>query len=218
MRTSLAWVVPAVLAVSGALFVGACSSDDSGSVAAQTVVDEAERLVSRRDIRQTAPGSPERAFLMYWSHLQYGAWSVALDYFEPELAAALDESDLVEGFKIQSSYLRSVKPILNSSVRSADQVIVRYRLKGSSTTAPMSLSWRRSGGRWRIHYDSRLDALVQSSVQTRVQNAIDPAASTPAAAALKAGLRAARRQSDYLAARTTAARADIPTRTRRQRR
>jgi hypothetical protein len=198
-RASLARTLAALLAVSGALSFSACSGDDSASVTAESVADEAERLVSREDLRRTSVGSPERAFLTYWSHLQYASWSLALDYFEPELVAVLGEADLVEAFKIQTSYFRSVKPTLHSSVRLGDEVVVRYRLRGAGKAFPMSISWRRSGGRWRIHYDPQLDAMLQSAVQTRVQSEIDPAATTPSRGALKAGLRAARRQSDYLA-------------------
>jgi hypothetical protein len=200
-RAALASVVPALLAMVGALSVGACSSDDSTSVTAQTITHEPERLVSQRDLRKTTVGSPQRAFLSYWSHLQHESWSLALNYFEPELAAALGEADLVEGFKIRSSYFRSVKPILYSSVRLGDEVVVRYRLRGLDTEVPVSISWRRSGGRWRIHYDPQLDAMLQSSVQTRIQNELDPGAATPSREALKAGLRAGRRQSEYLALR-----------------
>jgi hypothetical protein len=156
-------------------------------------------LVSSADISKTAPDSPERAFLRYWSALQYSAWSAALSSFEPALVRSIGPPRLVEALKSGKEYFPTAAPTLRGSVRVGDEVIVRYRVRSpAGALVTNSVSWRRASAGWRIHYDSGLDGLLQSSVQADVQARIDPTAPRPSKQAVQAGLAASHLQSQYL--------------------
>jgi hypothetical protein len=194
-RTSAVILVAVAVTAVGA----GCSGNGTDGVSSESVIAEPEQLISSADLAKTPAGSPERAFLNYWSALQYSGWSAALASFEPALATAIGVPQLVEALKSGAPYFRSVKPTLRGRVRVGEQVIIRYRIKNpAGSVAPSSISWRKTPGGWRIYYDPSLDGLLQASAQAQVQGDIDPTAAQAAKRAVQAGLAASRTQSQYL--------------------
>jgi hypothetical protein len=176
-----------------------CSGNDSGAVGSESIVTPPDHLISSADVSKTPVGSAERAFLRYWSVLQYSAWTAAVSAFEPSLVRFIGAPQLVEALKTGSSYFRTVKPTLRGRVRAGDEVIVRYRVENpAGSVVTSSISWRRTPRGWRIHYDPSLDGLLQASAQAQVQTDTDPTAAQPSKRALQAGLAASRVQSQYL--------------------
>jgi hypothetical protein len=186
-----------------------CAGDDdgdrsssSGSIVATDSGGSApgSQLVDDEDIRQTKRGSARRAFLNFWTALQYQAWSSAVSYYEPGLAEAIGKVRLIEALKAASPLFYRTKPALGLPFRRGDDVVVPYTVVDlSGASVPTSTVWRRLGGQWRIHYHPQLDGFLRSSVQTTVQTRIDPAAREPAKEAVRAGQAASRIQSEYLA-------------------
>jgi hypothetical protein len=156
-------------------------------------------MLRTADLKRATSGSAERSFLNFWSNVQYRAWSAALSQYEPTLATSVGVSNIIEALKTQNSYFQTVKPVLKGTVRVGDEAIVRYAIPDSTGHLfRTSMSWRRSGGTWKIHYDPQLDSMLQTEETARVQNSIDPNAAQPSKKALRAGADAARLQSFYL--------------------
>jgi hypothetical protein len=176
-----------------------CSSGGSELVSSQSIASVESNLVTTADIRRTPPDSAERAFLRFWAYVQYRGWSAALADYEPALVSSVGATNIIEGLKTQSSYFERVKPLLKGTVRLGNQAVVRYIIPDAAgNPMPTSISWRRVGNAWRIHYDPQLDGMLQAAEMARVQMAVDPNAPKPSKAALKAGADAARLQSFYL--------------------
>jgi hypothetical protein len=137
--------------------------------------------------------------LDYWSLLQYHAWSAALGIYEPRLVSSIGALNIVEALKTNASFFPIVKPLIRGESRSKDETVIRYRLPDvHGQVFQTSISWRRIGGKWRIHYDPQLDGMLQTERQATVQNELDPNASTPSPKARQAGAAAASWQSAYL--------------------
>ena len=189
----------AFLALLIAATVAACSGNDSNPVGSKSIVTPPKQLVSPADIGKTAPDSAKRAFLQYWSDLQYSAWSAALSRFEPALVNAIGDAQLVEAFKTRAGYFPTAAPKLRGSRRVGDEIVVRYQVTDpTGRLLVSSVAWRRRSADWRIRYDPQLDGMLQAAAQARVQGQIDPTALQPSTRALQAGLEAARLQSQYL--------------------
>jgi hypothetical protein len=206
---SILWRLAAAALTASLLIVSAaCGRDSSGATTTASIAETEqgppapppqETPVTAADIGKTRPGSAERAFLDYWSALQYSAWSAALAYYEPGLVRAIDPVRIVEALKGQASYFPTTKPKLRGKSRIGPQVVVRYSVTDpSGRPALSSITWKRSGGKWRIHYQPFLDAMLRSAAQSRVQAQIDPNATQPSEQAVRAGAAAAQLQSQYL--------------------
>jgi hypothetical protein len=180
------------------LLVG-CSSGGSEAVSSQSIASLKKHLVTSADIARTAPNSPARAFLQYWANVQYRAWSAALSQYESALATTVGVVNIVEAMKTQSSYFETVKPVVEGTAHTGNEAIVRYQIPDAAGDLfATSMSFRRNGNRWLIHYDPQLDGMLQTAETARVQNAVDPNAPKPSKEAIKAGADAARLQSFYL--------------------
>lgn len=181
---------------SAALFAG-CSN--GGSVSSESIAPPPPELLKTAELKKVPSGSAERAFLDFWSNVQYRAWSAALSQYEPSLATSVGVSNIVEALKTQSSYFQTVRPVLKGTVQVGDEAIVRYAIP--DTTGHLfgtSMSWRRTGDTWKIHYDPQLDGMLQTEETARVQSSINPNSAQPSKQALRAGADAARLQSFYL--------------------
>lgn len=186
-----------LLLVGTAALLAGCSN--GGSVSSESIAPPPPELLKTTELKSAPSGSAERSFLNFWSNVQYRAWSAAVAQYEPSLAASVGVSNIVEALKTQSSYFQTVRPILKGTVRVGDEAIVRYAIPDSTGHLfATSMSWRRSGDTWRIHYDPQLDGMLQTEESARVQSSIDPNAPRPAKQALRAGADAARLQSFYL--------------------
>ena len=202
-----AWHYPSKTALLLVVLVlaGGCSTDDDvgEKVSERSIVERApplsEVLISESDIRQAPRGSVRRAFLEYWLLLQHQALPDVVDRFDPGLAAYVGTEQILEAFKAQAPYFRSVKPTITAARSRGDTATVLYTVKDINGVAtPRSIRWRRVGGDWRVAYDPFLDIAIRDAVQTATQNAIDPGATPPSRRAVRAGYRASRLQGAYL--------------------
>jgi hypothetical protein len=177
--------------------VAGCSSGGSEAVSSQSIATVKEQhLLTTADINRSPAGSPQQAFLKYWSAAQFRAWSAVLSLYEPALVKSVGVVTLVEGLKSHATYFPTVKPVIRGVFRAGDQAIVRYKVPdGAGQLYATSISLRRSGDTWRIHYDPQLDGMLQTGETAKVQSATDPNAPTQSKAALVAGANAGRLQS-----------------------
>lgn len=184
-----AWVV--------ILGISACGSSSS------TEERVPNNLVSRAEVDKQPADSVERAFLEYWSDLQYQSWAEVAAYYDPAFRDAVGTAAIIGGKKINGSSYPQLKP-----------AIVRVRDKGAFTTINYSLvfidgtkelasvTWRKDGGSWQLIYDSRLDAELKQYAENRVeleQNGTLPTdASAASPEAVKAGAVAAQAQARFI--------------------
>jgi hypothetical protein len=189
----------AVALLATTVAVAGCSSGGSEAVDSQSIATLKENLLTTADINRAPTGSPLRAFLQYWSAAQFRAWSALLSMYEPALVNRVSVATLVEGLKSQATYFQTLKPVTQGVVRVGDQAIVRYKIPdGAGQLYATSMSLRRSGDTWRIHYDPQLDSMLQTGETVRVQSATNPNAPKQSKAALVAGANAGQLQSYYL--------------------
>jgi hypothetical protein len=190
------------------LLVAGCAGDDSQATTTASIAEVEQapplgaprlELLTAAEINETRAESPERAFLRYWSALQYSAWNVALAFYEKGLVQTIGPVRLIEALKGQASYFPTTKPQPSGRDHLGGQVIVRYGIADpAGQRIVSSITLRRRGSTWRIHYQPFLDAMLRSAAQTRIQTQVDPNATRLWEQALRAGAEAARLQSDYL--------------------
>jgi hypothetical protein len=199
--------IVAVLAVAASLSAcGAGAGDASTStasdpgqplpLAAEEKRLQEHRLVSSGEFAKTRPGSVQRAFYDYWSALENEEWTIALDYYLPEVQRRLRPDALIAALRVEAQSL-PVKPLIRSSrAARADQTSIRYFLRrADGKLRSTSMIWRARGGRWYILYSSTLDDSYGYAAQQLAQAAAgDPAASQASKQALAAAARASRAQ------------------------
>lgn len=185
--------------------LGGCGSNDAdqGAVVARRSIAEQVGPLPRatltpQRIAREPTGSAREAFLRYWSNLQYGAWAMAVDAYDPPLRRAIGAHTLTEALKAQAALYRTTRPAIDGVRRGGAITTVLFHITDGGQTKTWSSSWRRTGGRWRLIYDPLLDDPLRSSAQAAAQTAINPAAQQPAPRAVQAGYRASQLQSRYV--------------------
>jgi len=204
-RTILFYALAGILLLVGPT---GCAGDSSNNVAAESIVASPLDLIDQKDFAKTKVGSPERAFLRYWSALQHSAWSEALAFYNPRLLDAIGITPFVGALSFEVAYFRAVKPKITEGRRVGGEYrrvggeyIIHYLVPekvGSRRVSPQSIAWRRIGGAWRIYYQASLDELLRRNAQFVAQTNINALAQTPSPAAIRAGAIAGRAQSRYL--------------------
>jgi hypothetical protein len=188
------------LAIAVVLTLAACGGNGANDVTTMSIVEPpAELLVTPDEIGRQQPGSAGRAFLRYWSALQYSAWTVAIGHYDPRFVRLVGLPRFIDAMRAQASYFRTAKPKLGRTQRDERQAVVRYSIRGFDGR-PMSTSttWKQTGEKWQVLYDPQLDVILQSYAQNEAQARIDPNARTHSKEALEAGRRAAQLQSRFL--------------------
>lgn len=191
-----------VLACAAAITFTGCG-DSNESAPRESVVGELpalERTLISDDELSTAPsGSARRAFLRYWSALQFQDWAGAAAFYEDRLLRHVGLDTVIEGLKGQADYFRTNKPRVVRTTRLGGRESVYFLIDDpSGRRITRSISWLRRGGSWRIFYDPYLDAAIQTAVQNATQLDIDPTSREAADRAVRAGAAAAQLQSRYL--------------------
>lgn len=168
----------------------------------ESIVRTETQLISAREVADTRSGSPERAFLRFWSNLQYESWLVAISFFRPPLVDAIGDDRLIGTLSVHREYFRLTKPVFRGRVRAGRDYVTRYLAPVSvgGPPVPLSITWRRDGRTWRIHHVPQLDEMLRVFEQVRVQADIDPLAGRPSRRALRAGTVASLLQARFLAA------------------
>jgi len=158
------------------------------------------QLVTQRDREQQTGDSAERAFLDYWSELQFGDWSEATNEFDPRLVRFVGERRLAESLKANPPLYRKSKPkIIQVRERGVNRSSIRYTVRNVSGKAvPNTITFVREDGKWRILYDSLLDEILSAHAQTATQNKVQPGAKQPGREALDAAASAGRLQTRFL--------------------
>ena len=206
LSCSLALIASALVLIA----CGGSADDEARNVQTTSVIaknDPVREFMVREDEIEKAPGGGvERAFLQYWSDLQFQAWAVAARTYEPGLRRFIGDDVLIRALSNQGPSYLSTRPDIVSAKVTGDRAVIRYFRIGDQATAPTSLSWiRNNTGRWLITYDALLDQALAQSRQLETQQSIDPISQKPIPAAVRAGNSARKLQSQYVAQRERAA-------------
>lgn len=189
-----------VIALLLALSLAACGNSSDSPAPSSTAPNN---VLSRAEVEEQPAGSVERAFLEYWSDLQYQSWAEVAAYYEPDFREAIGTAAIIGGKKINGSSYPQLKPEIVRVSDNGDFATINYSLQfidGSKELA--SITWRRDGGSWQIVYDSRLDAELRQYAENRVEieeNGVLPtSAENISPAATRAGAAAAQAQARFL--------------------
>jgi len=189
-----------------ALAVSGCGRSDSTSRDAveSHSITEGVRAPSRSeisdtDIRRFKRLTASRAFVEFWSDLQWQNWVDAVDCYSPDLQRVVGVSNILEALKYQASFYRSVKPVVQQETTRRGLTTVRYSYADPSGTRNLnSTIWRQEHGRWALVFDGFLDTALQAWAQFRTQQITAPNTPKPTKQALKAGIEASELQGRYL--------------------
>jgi len=181
------------------LILGISACGDSSSATERVP----NNLVSRAEVEKTPANTAERAFLEYWSDLQYQSWAEVAAYYEPDFRDSVGTAAIIGGKKINGSSYPQLKPEIVRVRTKDDFTTTSYSLQfidGSKELA--SITWRKRGGSWQIVYDSRLDAELKQYAENRVEieeNGVLPTSvDSISPAATRAGAAAAQAQARFL--------------------
>jgi hypothetical protein len=183
------------------LVLSACGSSEEGPAAHV----RQNALVAQTSIDRYPQGSAERAFLEYWSDLQYNAWADVTAYYDPAFRDFIGTAELISAKKTGSSVYPYLRPDIKSTETADGLTSINYTLTmEDGTTELATTTWRKNDGNWQLVFDSRLDGELAAVVQERVALGEDggEAVATelpPSAKALRAGKAAARLQAEFLA-------------------
>lgn len=207
-RVLLALGLVAPVALAGGC--GGGNKEEGRTLANTSIVSDAKPLpkvlISRSEELRYPSGSVQRAFLEYWSALQFQSWPAAVSFFDPEIRNDLGVARVAEALRSQAPYFRSTKPAIVAVTKSRDgETVVRYLANDRSGNAvTRAVAWHRLRGEWAILFDSFLPEALQSGALAKEQARIDPTARTPSANAIAAGRRAAELPSKAWARRRSA--------------
>lgn len=202
LRTTISTLAFSLAAAYLSACGGSSADDEARQLNSASIIAKNEPvrrfMVSEQSIARAPAGSVKRAFLQYWSDLQFQAWRTASQSYAPGLRDAIGDDVLIRALANQGpSYLAS-KPVISSIKVSGDRALIRYfRVKPDGAT-PASAEWMQTRDRsWVISFDPLLDPAVAQLRQLEVQQAIDPLAQKPIPAAVRVGNRARKLQSEY---------------------
>lgn len=156
--------------------------------------------VTAADISRYKDDTASRAFMQFWSALQWQDWIGAIDRYSPGLKRVVGSRNLLGALRSQAVLYRSAKPSIRSeSRRRGGLTTVRFSFADQAGARRLSTTtWRREAGRWTLVYDGLLDEALQSWAQIRAQQISNPDAPEPTKDALKAGIEASELQGGYL--------------------
>src|SRR4051812_34627134 len=117
VRARISWgAVAGLLLLAGALPGCGGGGDDNKAASTQRTAPLAaeERFVNPdrvtpAQIRKAPPGSVQRAFLQYWSALDYEDWRTAIAFFSPTLRSASDARYLPETLRGEAQNNHPIK-------------------------------------------------------------------------------------------------------------
>jgi hypothetical protein len=199
---------PAVLAVAlvaPSATIGCGNSNGSkpdpveGAGITKGVRPPSETEVTNADITRYKDDTASRAFMRFWSQLQYQDWIGAIDRYSPGLQRVVGERNMLGAFKFQAAFYRSAKPVVRTEARRRGLTVVCFTYAdGAGKRKLSSTTWRREGDRWTLVFDALLDEALQSWAQSRVQQRTAPNSPRPTKEALRAGIEASELQGRYL--------------------
>jgi hypothetical protein len=193
--------LPAFLAALALALTFAACGDSSDPPAA--TADAPNNVITQAEADRHPRGSIERAFLEYWSALQYQSWAEVASYYDPAFRDFIGTAMIIGAKKINGSTYPQLKPALVEARPHPAFTTLDYSVQFLDGTRELaSTSWRRSEGSWQMVYDSRLDEEMRQLAENRVEIAqngtlpTDPAEVSPDAT--RAGAAAAQAQARFL--------------------
>jgi hypothetical protein len=196
---------PAALALAVALAAAFAVSGCGNTDAAPDPAASSNNVLSTAQLSRYPAGSPQQAFLAYWSALQFQAWPEVASYYDPRLRALVGTASLIGAKKQNTSTFPDLKPAIVSVDTGGDgDKTIHFTLKfADGSTEQTSTTWRLEGGNWQLIYDSRLDGelaqFAQSRAETEQNGAVrtDESQPEPAAATREADV-ASHLQAEFL--------------------
>jgi len=198
----------ALALVAAAVPLAGCGGGTSAEPLAQHSISDQvsalrEHLVAPREVARMRLGSVDRAFLSYWRAVQYGDAQRAVDTYEDGLRKTIGTQLLVLAIRNASDVYRRQRPRIDEIDVRGKTAVVRYfatTQASGSAVVPLSTTWTRASGVWRIRYHASLDGELRNAAQSRAQINFRPGAQDLDPRAVRAGERAAELQAEYLAA------------------
>jgi len=195
-----------VIAVIGGGLLTGCGGGNreaGQALSKKSIVDKtpslSSTLITPQDLVGWPSGSVQRAFLNFWSALQYQDLSFGVNTYDPRLRSVIATAQISQALQSEASFYRSVKPRIVSVTRDHERMSVRYLARDpSGEPAPYSMTWEPVGSGWLIFYDSFLSEALRNSAQMAAQIALDPTAQLPSKQAIQAGYEASLLPSQYL--------------------
>lgn len=187
--------------VLSALGLSACGN----SAAAPTPATPPNNLITQAEVAKQPEESVQRAFLQYWSALQFQSWAEAVAFYAPAMRESVGTADIIGGKKVNAPSYPELKPEIISTRNSRGTTTIKYTLQFIDGTRELaSISWRQEDGNWFIVFDSRLEAelrqYAENSTELEETGALPTEASAASPAAGKAGAEAARAQPESVQA------------------
>lgn len=186
-----------------ALATSGCGSDSPGDAVIETksIADQAAQLgkglVKAKEIEKFPVGSPERAFMAFWSAVQFSDQDAIINAYSPGIVAAVGRSELMDAARRVGTVYRTGTPVIQDKLQQSGATSIRYLApsqEAAGKVAPNTISFKRFSGEWLIVYNSALDDELRLFRQADVQNSIDPTGRTGRDKSIAAGNAAARQQ------------------------
>lgn len=158
-----------------------------------------QNLVKRSEIDKTSNVSGLKTLLQLWQTLQYQDYDSAPDFFYPKLTNFVGLAQLALALRTEGALWSSTKPSVVEATTTRNKariVFVIHNLLGKAT--PVTVSFRKLGGTWKIDYLTLLDEALRTWAQQRTQLLSTSSSSQSAKEGLAAGTRAFQLQSLYL--------------------
>ncbi len=191
----------ACLATLAVLFTfSSCGTKDSN----QTSSLAPSNVLQPSDFSRYPEASAERAFIEYWSDLQYRSWANMAAYYHPRFRDFVGTDAVIGAKKLNASIYPLLKPAIVRVDADGEDTTVYYTLRLTTGSKELnSITLRRDDGNWQIIYDSRLDEelaqLAQNRAEIKEEGALRTDASTPPSAqAVRAAQSAAQLQARFL--------------------
>jgi hypothetical protein len=196
-------VAIALLAVcGGAVYAGSKLDDGSSESADRATTSERSRpegslaevpgLMRLRDVRKARSGSASEKVLELWYWAQWGSIPNIIATYDPTVVSEVGASDLAGAYSLQRSYLAAARPELVDESESDGFAFVTLRaLRADDKPQSLGFTLRRTGGEWRVVFDTLLESALATYVQYR--NTPDPNSRNVPVAAVRAGIEAARK-------------------------
>lgn len=205
-RTVVLAVVGVTLLVLVALAAVGSSDPLDARLSELSIIDDDElpsELLNEDDLERYPPASAQRAFLNWWSDLQFRSWPDAIARLDPGLKDTIGSTTLIDGFEPNSAWYPTAQPRVLMRKKSRGTVTLRYAVAapdGEQVLTENAVMVDSPAG-WRIVYDSTLDSAVRAGLAERIRIEEDPTLGGPPPRALRASQELNRRIKAFLVRR-----------------
>lgn len=146
----------------------------------------------RADRKNPPEGSPEAAALRSWGYYKTSTWPVLAAAYHPRVLRSLGSSDVMDALTVAGGSLQDAPTIDVKSKPTTLGSFVTLRVRYQDKPYAITYLMVRSGGRWRIAYDTLLANALPTYVQARIADLTGKRGKDPSQQAVNAGQEAAR--------------------------